>query len=180
MSDDIIPDDRDWTWVLNRRCPDCGFDASAARGNEVATLMRANAAGWMALGQTGAIKAGRDRRQRWSSLEYAAHVRDVYRLADERLGLLIHEENPLFANWDQDRTAIEDGYDTQDPAVVLAELTAAVDTVAARLDSITANQWERAGRRSDGSGFTINSLARYIVHDPIHHLWDLTGARHQP
>jgi hypothetical protein len=23
----VVPDDKDWTWVLARRCPECGFDA---------------------------------------------------------------------------------------------------------------------------------------------------------
>ena len=24
---EIVPDDKDWTWVLERVCPECGFDA---------------------------------------------------------------------------------------------------------------------------------------------------------
>ena len=24
----IQPDDKDWTWVLDRRCPECGLDVS--------------------------------------------------------------------------------------------------------------------------------------------------------
>ena len=24
----IVPDDKDWTWVLERPCPECGFDAA--------------------------------------------------------------------------------------------------------------------------------------------------------
>ena len=25
----IVPDDKNWTWVLERECPECGFDAPA-------------------------------------------------------------------------------------------------------------------------------------------------------
>lgn len=25
----IVPDTKDWTWVLERACPECGFDASS-------------------------------------------------------------------------------------------------------------------------------------------------------
>jgi hypothetical protein len=32
-------------------------------------------------------------------------------------------------------------------------------------------------RRSDGARFTVASFARYMVHDPIHHLYDVTGVR---
>jgi len=31
------------------------------------------------------------------------------------------------------------------------------------------------GRRSDGAVFTVASFARYMVHDPVHHLYDVTG-----
>jgi hypothetical protein len=33
-------------------------------------------------------------------------------------------------------------------------------------------------RRGDGARFTVESFARYLVHDPVHHLFDVTGARH--
>lgn len=179
MRDEIVPDERDWTWVLSRQCHDCGFDASVAAGGDVAALMRADAASWAELGSRDEIKAGRTRADRWSSLEYAAHVRDVYRLADERLGLMVEQDDPLFANWDQDQAAIEQRYDTQDPGTVMAELAVAAEIAAARLDAVTAAQWHRPGRRSDGSRFTIDTFARYVIHDPIHHIWDLTGRRHR-
>lgn len=27
----------------------------------------------------------------------------------------------------------------------------------------------------DGSAFTVESLTRYFIHDPVHHLWDVHG-----
>jgi hypothetical protein len=27
----IVPDTKDWTWVLRRPCPECGFDTQFAR-----------------------------------------------------------------------------------------------------------------------------------------------------
>ena len=35
------------------------------------------------------------------------------------------------------------------------------------------NEWGRKGQRSDGAAFTIDTFGRYMVHDPIHHLWDV-------
>ena len=32
----ITPDDKDWTWVLERTCPECGFTASAVDATDVA------------------------------------------------------------------------------------------------------------------------------------------------
>jgi hypothetical protein len=170
--DPLPPDDRDWTWILERPCPDCGFDASAGPRDELGTAVRAVGSRWSAqLGQDG-IRV-RTRPDRWSGLEYGCHVRDVLRLADERLGLLLDEDDPVFANWDQDETAVTDRYDLQDPGTVRADLLVAAEVLATRLDDVAGDKWSRPGRRSNGSPFTVESLARYIVHDPIHHLWDV-------
>jgi len=174
IPDDITPDDKDWTWVLGTVCPECGFDASACSPTDVAGLLRANAADWAGLHADGRISAGRPNPQTWSSLEYACHVRDVFARFDDRLGLMLDEDDPMFANWDQDATATEDRYDEQDPAVVIADLVANAEVITARLDRIEGTQWDRTGRRSDGSNFTVGSLARYLAHDPIHHIWDVT------
>jgi hypothetical protein len=42
---------------------------------------------------------------------------------------------------------------------------------------VTGDQWERTGRRSDGARFTVETFARYFIHDPVHHLYDVTGQR---
>jgi hypothetical protein len=109
----------------------------------------------------------------WSPLEYACHVRDVFRIFDRRLHLMLDEEDPTFANWDQDETALAERYWAQDPAVVAAELAAAGDAVAASFAAVDGMQWQRRGRRSDGAVFTVESFGRYFVHDWVHHSWDV-------
>ena len=52
----IVAEDKDWTWVLDRACPECGFDASACRPEAVAGLTRENADAWSALLQSGSIR----------------------------------------------------------------------------------------------------------------------------
>jgi len=100
-------------------------------------------------------------------------VRDVLRLYDERLALMLAEDDPDFANWDQDATAVEDRYNEQDPTRVAAEIAEAAEPLAARFDSVAGDAWERTGNRSDGVRFTVDTFARYFVHDPIHHLDDV-------
>jgi len=170
----ITPDDKDWTWVLEQVCPECGFDASACTPTDVAGLLRTNAADWQALHAAGRIAAGRPDPATWSTLEYACHVRDVFARFDQRLALMLDEDDPAFPNWDQDATAVEDRYDEQVPDVVVADLLANAAVITARLDAIEDDQWDRTGRRSNGSVFTVATLARYLVHDPIHHVWDVT------
>jgi hypothetical protein len=117
--------------------------------------------------------AKRPRPDKWSPLEYGCHVRDVFRLYEYRLRLMLDQDDPLFPNWDQDATAIEQRYDQSDPQTVAAELAAAASQLAASFDNVTGATWQRPGRRSDGVSFTIDSFARYLIHDPIHHVYDV-------
>jgi hypothetical protein len=168
----IEPDTKDWTWVLSEPCPECGFDPAAVAATDLADLIRENARGW-----DGALD-GPDATVRpvptvWSPLEYACHVRDVHRLFGQRLTLMLTEDDPQFANWDQDATAIESRYAEQDPAVVSGELAEAAAEVAAIYAGVGADQWQRPGRRSNGSVFTVETLGVYHLHDVHHHLRDI-------
>ena len=175
MNDAIVPDDKDWTWVLDRRCDECGLDAGAIPTGDVSAMIRDNAARWQAVLDSGSPSlAVRPTPGRWSTLEYGAHVRDVYRLYGERLRLMLDHDDPLFPNWDQDEAAVTERYGEQDPAGVAVDLGAAAEALADAFAGIDAEQWTRPGRRSDGAAFTVTSFARYMIHDPIHHLWDVT------
>jgi len=109
----------------------------------------------------------------WSVLEYASHVRDVFRVFAVRVDLMLEEDGPGFADWDQDATAGGDHRDLQDPDAVRDELLATPGVLAHRFDRIEDDQWARTGRRSNGSGFTAETLGTFMVHDPFHHLWDV-------
>ncbi|MFB7944092.1 DinB family protein [Kitasatospora phosalacinea] len=176
----ITPDTKDWTWVLERPCADCGLDTPAVAFEAVPGLVRANAEFWVALlGGDGAGLRGRPEPGVWSQLEYACHVRDVFRLFDVRLRLMLDEDGPLFANWDQDATAVVERYQEQDPAVVAVELAAAGERLARSFESVAVTDRQRTGDRSDGARFTVESFARYLLHDPVHHRYDVTGLPHQ-
>lgn len=168
----IEPDAKDWTWVLERACAQCGFDPGDVAPADLAGRLRASAAGWPeALSRADATR--RPDEHTWSPTEYACHVRDVHRLFAQRLRLMLDQDDPLFENWDQDATAVEERYDLQDPATVEPELREAAETVAAIYAGVTGAQWDRPGRRSNGSVFTVATLGTYHLHDVEHHLWDV-------
>ncbi|AUG77467.1 methyltransferase type 12 [Kitasatospora sp. MMS16-BH015] len=175
----ITPDTKDWTWVLERACPDCGLDTPAVVREEVAGMLRENAEFWVGLLTGTPVEELRRRPapEIWAPLEYACHVRDVYRLFDLRLGLMLTQDGPLFANWDQDETALAERYGEQDPARVAVELAEAGAVLAEAFAAVTGEQWQRTGSRSDGARFTVESFARYLIHDPVHHVYDVTGVR---
>lgn len=133
----IVPDDKNWTWVLERRCPECDFDASTFDPATTAAVVEANA------------------------IEFERLLQDPH--ASER---------PV-PNWDQDETAIAERYREQDPHNVAGELRASAFLLAARFATVRGDLWQRTGFRLDGAAFTVDSFARYLVHDPVHHLWDV-------
>ena len=167
----ITPDTKNWTWVLERACDECGFDAAEWFVEDVAHAVRTQGDIWTRLLAHRAVRQ-RPTDDQWSALEYGCHVRDVFRLFDRRLERMLNEDGVQFANWDQDVTAIDDRYDEQDPAVVAAELVAAADRLADRLGSVEGEQWQRTGARSDGALFTVHTFALYLIHDPVHHVHD--------
>jgi hypothetical protein len=168
----IIPDTKNWTWVLDRPCPECGFDAPATPFADVPGLLRLNADAWQDV-LTRADVSRRPDEATWSALEYAAHVRDLCRVYRRRLELMLETDGAEFADWDQDAAAVADNYAAQDPARVAAELAAEAEATAASFAAVGPGEQARRGLRSDGSTFTIESLARYFIHDAVHHLWDV-------
>ena len=173
--DGITPDTKDWTWVLERPCPDCGFDPAAQGLGDLPRLIHDTAMTWsLALARADATE--RPAAGVWSPLEYAAHVRDVHVLFAERVRLMLDEDEPTFANWDQDATAVERDYAGQDPAVVAVELIEAAGTVAGTYATVTDETSGRRGRRSNGDEFTVATLGSYHLHDVVHHLHDVGAA----
>jgi SAM-dependent methyltransferase len=171
----IEPDTKDWTWVLERRCGECGFDATAVDRHDLPHALRQNARVWLAL-LADPSAAQRSRPDRWSVLEYACHVHDVHQVFHERLTAMLHHDEPHFANWDQDETAVEQDYAGQLPSIVGPTLVAAAYAVGDVYASVPPLAWQRRGVRSDGSEFTIETLGRYHLHDVFHHLYDVRGA----
>jgi hypothetical protein len=170
----IEPDTKDWTWVLTKRCADCGFDAATVPGSALPRLIRENAVAWQPV-LAAADAAVRPADNVWSPLEYACHVRDVHRVFERRVAQMLTEDDPEFESWDQDATAVEQRYGEQDPSVVAVELVEAAEVAAARYAAVVGDQWRRPGSRSDGAVFTVESLGRYHLHDSVHHRHDVHG-----
>ena len=173
-ADEIEPDTKDWTWVLERPCLECGLAAGGVAGVQVPALLRAYAIRWAEVLKRPDV-AARPAPTVWSPLEYACHVRDVCDVMRGRAELMLAEDHPTFANWDQDATAIAERYGEQDAVVVAGELATAADAAAAVFTGLSGERWARRGMRSNGSAFSVETLAQNFVHDVAHHLHDVRG-----
>ncbi len=70
--DQIVPDTRDWTWTLERPCPECGLGAASIPAEDTADHVMASTSPWVE------VLARPDVRRRptpatWSPLGYACH-----------------------------------------------------------------------------------------------------------
>ncbi len=167
----VPPEDRDWTFVITEGCEQCGFvpQPPAATGER----LRATIPVWREA-LSSQLSRHRPAPTVWSTVEYACHVRDTCRLFRQRLELMLTEDDPMFANWDQDATAVEENYFHQDPIEVAEALAAEATATAAAFDDVQPGQWQRPGRRSNGSVFTVATFAVYFLHDVEHHVHDVT------
>lgn len=166
------PDSKDWTWVLGSVCTECGQDVRALNPGQIAGLVRGSVELFTSVLQRADVRE-RPSPQVWSPLEYCAHISDMYQVMNERLELIINQETPVFANWDQDEAAIRNNYGGLDPMLVAQQLSDSAGRFAGALESLNDQQITRTGYRSNGSVFTAATLAQYAWHDAIHHLHDL-------
>ncbi len=113
----ITPDTKNWTWVLERPCPDCAYNSAVVVPSHIGTTIRDITSQWEVV-LTHQHATVRPRPDVWSPAEYGCHIRDVYRLFDTRLDSMLTKDAPTFANWDQDATAIADKYHAQDPLII--------------------------------------------------------------
>lgn len=166
----IEPETKDWTFVIESGCSQCGYTPHdvAYTGERLRAVIPV----WQDV-LTRPRATERPAPKVWSPVEYACHVRDVCRIFRGRLELMLAEDDPTFANWDQDAAAVESDYFHQHPATVAAEFDIEATATAAAFDAVTADEWARRGLRSDGSEFTVETFARYFLHDVEHHAADV-------
>ncbi len=171
----IAPDNKDWTFVITEGCTQCSFKPFPA--DETSSRIFVTAEYYeRALGHPSVSVRPSD--GVWSPLEYSCHVRDVFAIFDERLSKMLQFDNPEFENWDQDKAAIENDYEHQNPKAVLLELRRNADKLSNAFAAVSGDQWRNRGLRSNGSHFTIETFAIYLVHDIEHHIADIEAQLH--
>jgi hypothetical protein len=88
---------------------------------------------------------------------------------------MLTQEDPSFPEWNQDEGAVSGRYAIQAAARAADDLVAASARVSGIYRDVPADGRQRPGRRSNGSTFSVESLARYHLHDVEHHLFEVGG-----
>lgn len=156
-------------------CDECGFSYGSVPRAGIATRLAGFGARYRTtLGEVPDPR-GRPSPAVWSPLEYTCHVRDVLRVQRERLALALAVDVPEYAPMRRDERAVEERYNDQDVAVVLADLDAAAQELGRAFAALTPAQWDRTGVYNYPAPHprAMDWLGRHTVHEGEHHLGDL-------
>ena len=170
----IEPDTKDWTWVLDQPCDECGADVRSFLRDDVGRMIRDNAASWQ---DVLARPDARERRlpNRWSPLEYGCHLRDVFLVQRERMLAARRMDCPSFDPMGRDERAEHDGYAEQAPERVARQLEDAAYMFVNVLDRFGPDDWDRTVMYNypGMSERSLRWVAVHTVHEVQHHLLDI-------
>jgi hypothetical protein len=170
--------DRDWTVVLKAPCEECGADVQSIDAPHLSESLQTSIDEWVELLTGEGIDitklVTRSTPTTWSPTEYACHVADVFDLMQQRIFLMISEDNPTFESWDPDIAATDGRYDTRSPSEAASLLVGASNRLSNVFDAMAPDLWVKTGVRGDGTAFTVLTISQYTLHDNLHHLFDVT------
>ncbi|MEA2932194.1 MAG: hypothetical protein QOI56_979 [Actinomycetota bacterium] len=167
------------TATSDEPCQECGFVYTDLAGADTPAAIRAFARRYRAPltrflpGEDGdALVRQRPAPETWSALEYAAHVRDVFGNYERWLRQTLAEDRPLLEGPGPDLLAAEGRYNELDPVTVADELAANAERLAATVETVPDDGWDRVGIRR-GEERSVRLSARRAVHEGNHHLLDI-------
>ena len=112
----------------------------------------------------------------WSALEYGVHVRDSLSVFAERIIRTLAEHDPQLGWWDHE-AAIADGMANEsDVSAVVDDLQRNAAKLSEALRLVSEDDWDRPATRRNGERMTIELLARFSLHEVVHHRVDAAAA----
>jgi hypothetical protein len=170
-----MADTKDWTVVLRQVCDECSHDVGNIAPDDLAEVLFDGVDGWHDVLNGDHVDPARlvtrPAPQTWSPVEYGSHVADVIDVFQQRIFLMLTEDNPTFASFDPEAAVA--GYAGRSPAETAARIAGAANRIGDVFSSLAPHLWDRPGVRGDGASFTVLSISRYLLHDMLHHLFDV-------
>ena len=105
--------------------------------------------------------------ERFTLREMVAHLLDYDMVSRERFERVIREDNPELPNWDMDAAA--EHYAKRDAVGELKLLLESRQTLAAWLEGLSTDEWQRSGSRPGVGTFSVfEGVALMLGHDAYH------------
>jgi S-DNA-T family DNA segregation ATPase FtsK/SpoIIIE len=158
-------------------CKDCGYVYGAVCRADIPLLLQARAGDFrIRLDHVKAeVLRAHPRSDSWSALEYACHVRDIFRVQRQRVELALVEDEPHFSPMRREERVVEERYNEQEPSSVAEELIDAAGRLAGTFGSLDDAGWNRTGVYNWPSTRvrTIEWIGQHTLHEAQHHLQDI-------
>jgi hypothetical protein len=106
----------------------------------------------------------------WTILEIICHLRDFELIWQQRMRLVIAENNAPLPSFDHETLAIQNDYKNQDYATVWAERIALRAESQALIESISGDTWDRTGLHPEFGPLALAEIRFQIVLHDIDHL----------
>ena len=161
------------------RCAECGFDPSELRPRDMVVAIRSFGRRYRAPLTRGLPGEDLDDIVRrspgegvWSALEYGSHVRDIFRVFDDRVRAALARREPAEPVVDWEGRVATASPDLEREAVA-DDLDDAADSLATTLGELNADEWDLPGLTGRGREGAVADLATIAVHEGSHHLLDV-------
>ncbi len=113
----------------------------------------------------------------WSLLELVCHLRDSAEIEGLRVRRMVEEDEPSIEPYDQEALARERNYQGDDPRRALTALRAFWGGLAYQLESLSDQEWERAGTHPEIGTVTVRSRAERAADHAREHLAQVRAVR---
>ena len=159
-------------------CPECGLDYEEMPVADAIAAIRGFGRRYRAPltrllpGEDDTVLRQRPAPDVWSALEYAGHVRDVFGFYEVWVRQTLAEDRPELRGPDPDEAAREARYNEQDVDAVVEGVETRSQALAATLERVPDDGWDRVGVRR-GEERSVLLTARRAVHEGSHHLLDI-------
>ncbi len=106
----------------------------------------------------------------WGAVEIMAFLRDWDVVIDDRLTLMLEEDEPEFESEDPDLWSIERDYHAEIPAEVNKEFKVGREALIARLEKLGDTAWKRTAQTPEGNIITVAELIQGVVENDQEYL----------
>ena len=154
----------------------CGFVWDDVADSEVAPRIRAGVEMLVRLLRNAPdVATTRPTAERWSMLEYGAHVRDVMLVLRDRFVVGVVTDNPGFTPMYRDERVELGMYAGEEPVALATELEVAAALIARMVEALSPKQLDRTCQYGypGPSTRTLRWMAAQAVHEIEHHLGDV-------